>query len=91
MLSNLLRRGDSLLALGDVSAARLFYDRAAANGSGKAATALGKTYDPAVLARLGIPSVSGDPTLAIRWYRTALKLGDAEAGQLLDKAGNLRP
>ncbi|TDH60989.1 hypothetical protein E2C06_19245 [Dankookia rubra] len=91
LLSNLLRRGDSMLALGDVSAARLFYERAATAGSGKAATALGKTYDPEMLARLGVPGSAGDATIAVRWYRVAQILGDPEAARLLNKTERLRP
>ena len=45
----LVARGDAMLELGDVSAARLLYERAAALGNAKAATAAGKTYDPAFL------------------------------------------
>jgi TPR repeat protein len=79
----MLRRGDSMLALGDVSAARLFYERAAAAGSGEAATALGKTHDPEILSRLGVRSISSDRAAAARWYRAALALSDAAAGPLL--------
>jgi TPR repeat protein len=82
-LAMLLRRGDSMLALGDVSAARLFYERAAAAGSGEAATALGKTHDPEILSQLGVRSIASDRATAARWYRAALALSDAAAGPLL--------
>jgi len=71
-----------MLALGDVSAARLLYERAA-SGSGHAATAAGKTYDPAFLSQLGVRGIRADPGIAAEWYRKAVALGDVEADQLL--------
>ncbi len=75
----MVRRGDALLREGDVSAARLLYDRAAAAGSGRAATAMGKTFDAAFLAGIGVVGLSGDPALAATWYRRGAELGDEEA------------
>ena len=46
----LLNRGDAMLSLGDVSAARMLYQRAADAGVGVAALKLAETYDPAFLA-----------------------------------------
>ncbi len=75
----MVRRADALLHLGDISAARLLYERAAAAGSGHAATAMGKTFDAAFLAEVGAVGMGADPTLAATWYRRAIELGDAEA------------
>jgi hypothetical protein len=72
----LVRRGDEMFRLGDISAARQFYSRAAAAGSGAAATAMGKTYDPAVLARIGARGMLADPLAADFWYKRATQLGD---------------
>jgi hypothetical protein len=74
----MVQRADALLHQGDVSAARLLYARAAAGGSGQAATAMGKTFDPAFLAEIGVVGLSADPALAGIWYRLALGLGDEE-------------
>ncbi len=82
MLLALIQRGDAMLALGDLSAARLLYERAAAGGDGHAATAAGKTYDPAFLARFG-GVIPGDPAMAAGWYRRAIALGDREAEEAL--------
>ena len=71
-----------MLALGDVSAARLLYERAAST-SGHAAAAAGKTYDPAFLAQIGARGIPSDPGAAAEWYRKAVALGDPEADQLL--------
>ena len=75
----LLARGDDLLATGDVAAARLFYQRAAEQGSAAAATAVGQTYDPAVLELLRVRGVRGDVQAAAEWYRKAIDAGDRQA------------
>jgi outer membrane biosynthesis protein TonB len=75
----LLARGDDMLATGDVSAARLFYQRAAELGSAAAATAVGQTYDPGVLELLRVRGARGDAQLAAEWYRKAIAAGDRQA------------
>jgi hypothetical protein len=75
----LLARGDDLLATGDVTAARLFYQRAAEQGSASAATAVGQTYDPAVLELLRVRGARGDVQMAAEWYRKAIAAGDRQA------------
>jgi TPR repeat protein len=83
MLALLLQRGDALLAIGDVSSARLFYERAAAAGDGRGATGAGKTYDPKVLLAIGARGIQGDPVAAATWYRRAIELGDRSAAERL--------
>ncbi|MBP0493515.1 hypothetical protein [Roseomonas indoligenes] len=85
LLQLLLRRGDALLGLGDVSAARLFYERAAAAGSGAAAVAMARTYDPAVLGELGVRGLRPERDTAITWYRRAVALGSADAAGPLER------
>ena len=75
----LLARGDSLLSTGDVAAARLFYQRAAEQGNATAATAVGQTYDPAMLELLRVRGVRGDAQIAAEWYRKAIAMGDRQA------------
>ncbi|MDB5374702.1 MAG: hypothetical protein JWP04_3344 [Belnapia sp.] len=70
----LLRLGEARLALGDVSAARRFFERVAEAGSAAGAHALGETYDPDVLARLGAWGIRPDPAAAATWYRRAQEL-----------------
>jgi len=79
----LLARGDALFGVGDVSSARLFYERAADAGDGQAALRLGETYDPTFLERAKLRAVQGDAAAAIFWYRRARELGVAEAEILL--------
>jgi TPR repeat protein len=83
----LLARGDALFAVGDVSGARLLYERAASGGSARAAATVGKTYDPAFLASIKARGMQPDPKAAAAWYRTAVVLGDTEALQLLRRLG----
>ncbi len=75
----MVRRADMLLQLGDVSGARLLYERAAAAGSGGAAMTMGKTFDATFLAGIGVTSMGADPAMAMSWYRRAAGLGSAEA------------
>jgi general secretion pathway protein A len=78
-IAALIKRGDELLRIGDISAARLAYERAAAGGSAQAMTALGTTYDPSFFNRLNARGIRPDPTMAAEWYRKAAALGDTAA------------
>jgi hypothetical protein len=81
-LRQLLEHGDALLRTGDVISARLFYERAANAGDGRAALRLGATFDPAFLGRGG-GKAHADLEAARMWYGRALDLGSLEAkGQL---------
>jgi hypothetical protein len=73
----LIKRGDELLRIGDISAARLAYERAAAGGSARAMTALGITYDPSFFNN--VRGIRPDPAMAAEWYRKAAALGDTAA------------
>jgi TPR repeat protein len=79
----LLARGDKLLSIGDVTSARLFYERAADGGAGLAAVRLGETYDPIFLERVHLRGVRGDLEAALFWYRRARDLGATDAEVLL--------
>jgi hypothetical protein len=81
----LVTRGDAMLELGDVSAARLLYERAAALGNAKAATAAGKTYDPAFLVSIQASGLVPDRATAAIWYQKGVALGDREAADRLAK------
>src|SRR5271165_6902063 len=83
-LTELLGHGDSLLRTGDLASARLFYERAAGAGDGRAALRLGATFDPAFLGRLGLGKVQADAAAARSWYNRAFDLGVVEAKGLLN-------
>jgi len=60
-----------LIAAGDVATARVVLQRAAEAGNAGAAMALGATYDPNVLAKLGVVGVKPDAEKARSWYEKA--------------------
>jgi len=78
MVSMLVRRGNEMLALGDVSAARLLYGRAAAAGDTAAMVALGRTFEAG-----GTAARAPDLVAAADWYGRAQAGGSAEAATLL--------
>ncbi len=78
-VAGLLARGDGYLGKGDVTSARLFYERAADAGSGQAAMRLGATFDPNFLGRAHLVGTRGDQATADMWYGRARGLGTAEA------------
>ena len=83
-----MERGDRSLADGNVTVARLFYERAAELKWGPAALALAATYDPEELSRMNIiGGVEPDPELARKWYERARELGAAEAVERLQRLG----
>ena len=75
-IAELLARGDSFVVIGDIASARVFYQRAASAGDGRAALRMGTTFDPAFLRRAGLPRTFGDPAQARSWYRRASDLED---------------
>lgn len=79
MKQRMLKRGDAMFALGDLTAARLLYERAAEAGDARGATSAAMTYDPWVLSQIGARGIQPDPKAAATWYRRALELGDAAA------------
>ena len=79
----LLSHGDAFLLAGDLTSARLVYQRAANAGDGTAALRLGATFDAAFLERAHLGRLAGDPEKAVTWYRRARELGNPEAEILL--------
>ncbi len=80
-----MRMGDSAMLHGDVVQARTLYERAAAiyPASSAAMLAVGKTYDPNLLALLGSSGSLVDAAKARNWYERARVLGDPAATELL--------
>jgi hypothetical protein len=83
-LATLLRRGEELLRTGDLAGARLLLRRAAEAHDPVGALALATTYDPNVLAELGVRGVAGDPAAARSWYEKAKEYGSREAPRRLE-------
>jgi hypothetical protein len=79
----LVKRGKEHLMNGDISSARLLLRRAAEAGNADAALALGSTFDPTFIARLGAIGVATDAAKAREWYQKAAQLGSSLATQQL--------
>ena len=60
-IGRLIKRGQQLLASGDIAPARLLLQRAANGGSAQAALILGGTYDPDVLREIGVLGFAPNP------------------------------
>ena len=79
-----IKKGEELMAAGNVEAARLFYERAAEAGLAQGALALAATFDPDELARRQVVGgLRPDPAAAKRWYERARELGADEADEPL--------
>ena len=83
-IAALYKRGEQLIAQGDIAAARLMFARAAEVGDARSALALGASYDPDVLRKLGVLGVAADAALAREWYSKASSFGSREAAQRID-------
>jgi hypothetical protein len=87
-LAALLKRAKSLLAIGDITSARLLLERAADAQEAEAALMLAGTYDPQVLGSQDLRSVTPDPAAARVWYQKAAQLGSADAKRRLGQLQN---
>src|SRR5262249_33004439 len=84
----LLKHGQQFMTVGDLAAARVVFRRAAEAGDAAAALAMGATYDPLVLNRIGALGVRADPDLARTWYERAKDFGSPEAPRRIDMLAN---
>jgi hypothetical protein len=87
-LAGMMSRAKSLMAIGDITSARLLLQRAAEAQDADAAFMLGQTYDPAILGSQDIRSITPDPAIARHWYQKAAQLGSADAQQRLAQMQN---
>ncbi len=86
-IAMMIKRGQDLLQNGDLASARLLLQRAANTGSADAAFALGATFDPIVIQKLGVIGIEPDRARAREWYEKAAALGSAVAAQKLAGLG----
>jgi len=89
--ARLLKRGEEFMGEGRVSAARLVFQRAAEACDVRAAFALGASYDPIMLQKLGVALLDPDIAAARAWYEKAKELGSSEASQELELLANWHP
>ena len=84
----MLAQGARHLEQGNISAARMFFQRAAEAGLAAGALRMGATYDPQELGRLNsLAGVTADRNEARKWYELARDLGAPDA---TDRLGRLR-
>ena len=67
-IASLVKRGQDLIAAGDIASGRLVLTRPADAGDADACFILASTFDPAVLANLRVVGVKPDPAKARAWY-----------------------
>ena len=79
----LIKRGQDLLAGGDVQSARLFLMRGAEARDARSALLVGTTYDPAMLRQLGADGLA-DAAQARIWYQRAKEWGEPDAQRKLE-------
>jgi hypothetical protein len=84
----LMQQGEQFVASGDLVAARLVYRRAAESGNAAAALALGATFDPVVLAKIGVKGMGADVEKARSWYEKAKEFGSPDAPRRLEMLAN---
>jgi hypothetical protein len=89
-IAALLRRGDQLIASGDLAAARLVLQPAAEAEDARAALALAGTYDPVVLERRAVHGFAPNVALARVWYERAKQFGSADAPRRLEMLASRR-
>jgi TPR repeat protein len=85
----LCAQGLVALASGDIAGARLYLERAAEGGDNRALMALGTTYDPATLSRMGALGIKGDPAKAREYYGKALAAGMGAAKERIAALNSL--
>lgn len=86
----LFTQGESFVAAGDFASARMVFRRAAESGDARAALALGATYDPILLGRMGARGIAPDVAQARQWYTRAREYGSSEAAGRLQALADAR-
>jgi hypothetical protein len=81
-----VQRGNESIAGGNITVARMFYQRAAEIGLAQGAMSMAATFDANELTRWTvIGGVQPDPEQARKWYENALALGAADAAARLQR------
>lgn len=82
-IAALIKRGQDLLAGGDVQSARLLLMRGAEARDARSALLVGTTYDPALLRQIGADGLA-DIAQARTWYQRAKEWGEPDAQRKLE-------
>ena len=83
-IAYLLKRGEELVAAGELGPARLALRRAAEAGDPNAAFVLATTYDPILLRARKVIGVAPDVAMARAWYEKAKEFGSIDAPRRLE-------
>jgi hypothetical protein len=83
-IKRLIKQGEQFASTGDLVTARLVFQRAAEAGDATAALAMGASYDPILLAKLGFRGIIADVGKARSWYEKAKEFGSSEAPRRLE-------
>ena len=86
----LVKRGQDLLASGDVQSARLLLLRGAEARDARAALLVGTTYEPVLLRQIGADGPMADAAQARLWYQRAKEWGEPDAQRKLDAMARSR-
>jgi hypothetical protein len=85
-----MKIGVELMTYGEVTAARVMFQRVAEAGDAAGAFALAETYDPLVLGGLRLrEGIMPDLALARTWYERARELGSLEARDRISRLAQL--
>jgi hypothetical protein len=85
-IASLFKRGQDMIAGGDIASGRLMLTRAAQAGNAEASLALAGTFDAVILANLRVIGVQPDPAKARAWYMRAAEQGSLEAKRRLEQS-----
>ena len=83
-IASLIKRGQDLLAGGDVQSARMLLMRGAEARDARSALLVGTTYDPALLKQIGADGPMADAAQARIWYQRAKEWGEPDAQRKLE-------
>ena len=84
-IAMLMQQAEQFIGAGDVVTARVLFRRAAEAGDAKAALSMGATFDPALLAKIGVRGIAPDIVQARSWYEKAREFGSSEAIDRLER------
>ena len=82
-VSEVIASNNPSFAKGDIATARAFFVSAAEAGDARALVALGDTFDPTTLTRLGVVGLRGDGAKSRDYYARALAAGATGARERL--------
>jgi TPR repeat protein len=85
-MASMLKRGQDMIAAGDVAGARLILFRVSEAGNAEASLTLARTFDAGVLAKLNVVGARPDAAKARALYAKAAEQGSIEAQRRLDQS-----